>query len=60
MEAISITKGFKVTPEQFDLLANNEQQARMELSKDGELIVMSPTGGEARNKNFKLYLDLGI
>jgi len=60
METISIPQGFKVTPEQFDLLADNEQQARMELTKDGELIVMSPTGGEAGNKNFNLYLDLGI
>ena len=54
METISIPKGFKVTPEQFDLLADAEQQARMELSKGGELIVMSPTGGEAGRKNLRL------
>jgi len=54
METISIPKGFKVTPEQFDLLADIEQQSRMELSKDGELIVMSPTGGEAGRKNRRL------
>ena len=59
MEAISVPKGFKVTPEQFDLLADVEQTARMELTQDGELIVMSPTGGEAGRKNFNLYLDLG-
>ncbi|MCC0175575.1 Uma2 family endonuclease [Waterburya agarophytonicola K14] len=59
MEAISVPKGFKVTPEQFDRLADIEQTARMELTKDGELIVMSPTGGEAGRKNFNLYLDLG-
>ncbi|MDJ0570573.1 MAG: Uma2 family endonuclease [Pleurocapsa sp. MO_192.B19] len=59
MEAISVPKGFKVTPEQFDLLADVEQIARMELTKDGELIVMSPTGGESGRKNFNLYLDLG-
>ena len=59
MEAISIPKGFKVTPEQFDLLADIEQIARMELTQDGELIIMSPTGGEAGRKNFNLYLDLG-
>ena len=41
MEAISVPKGFKVTPEQFDRLANIEQTTRMELSKDGELILMS-------------------
>lgn len=60
MEAISVPKGFKVTPEQFDRLADVEQIARMELTKDGELLVMSPTGGEAGEKNFNLYIDLGI
>lgn len=59
MEAITIPKGFRVTPEQFDQLAQAEQLARMELTKDGELIVMSPTGGTAGGKNFNLYLDLG-
>ena len=59
MEAITIPKGFKITPEQFDLLAEAEQIARMELTKDGELIIMSPTGGTAGRKNFNLYLDLG-
>ena len=59
MEAISVPKGFKVTPEQFEQLAYAEQLARMELTQDGELIVMSPTGGTAGRKNFNLYLDLG-
>jgi Uma2 family endonuclease len=54
MEAISLPKGFKVTPEQFEQLAFAEQTARMELSKDGELIVMSPTGGTAGRKNSRL------
>lgn len=54
METISIPKGFKVTPEQFDLLADAEQQARMELTREGELIIMSPTGGEASRKNSRL------
>ena len=60
MEAITIPKGFKITPQQFDILAEAEQTARMELTKDGELIVMSPTGGEAGERNFNLYIDLGI
>ncbi len=60
MEAISVPQGFKVTPEQFEQLAYAEQTARMELTKDRELIVMSPTGGEAGEKNFNLYIDLGI
>ncbi len=56
---LTIPKGFKVTPKQFEQLADAEQLARLELTKDGELIVMSPTGGEAGRKNFNLYLDLG-
>jgi Uma2 family endonuclease len=60
MEAISVPKGFRVTPEQFEQLAYAEQVARMELTKDGELIIMSPTGGTAGGKNFNLYLDFGI
>ena len=54
MEAISVPKGFKVTPEQFEQLAFAEQISRMELTRDGELIVMSPTGGTAGRKNSRL------
>ncbi len=54
MEAISVPKGFKVTPEQFEQLASAKQTARMELTKDGELIIMSPTGGTAGRKNSRL------
>ena len=59
MEAIAIPQGFKVTPEQFEQLAEAEQIARMELTKDGELIVMSPTGGEAGRKNRRLTQQIG-
>ena len=60
METITIPKGFKITPQQFEQLANIDQQIRMELTQEGELIIMSPIGGEAGRKNFNLYLDLGI
>jgi len=59
METIAVPKGFKLTPEQFDWLANVEQVARIELTKEGELIVMNPTGGKAGERNLNLYLDLG-
>ncbi len=58
METITIPKGFKVTPEQFEQLASTEQLARMELTKDGELIIMSPTGGTAGRKNSSLTQQL--
>ncbi|MEM9271851.1 MAG: Uma2 family endonuclease [Cyanobacteria bacterium P01_F01_bin.143] len=57
---IAIPRGFRVTPKQFEQLASAEQLARMELTKDGELIVMSPTGGTTGEKNFNLYIDFGI
>ena len=57
---LSIPLGFRVTPEQFDQLAEIEQLARLELTENQELIVMSPTGGEAGANNFNLYIDLGI
>ena len=57
---LTIPQGFRITPEQFEQLANTEQLARLELTENGELIVMSPTGGTAGGKNFNLYIDLGI
>ena len=60
MEAIAIPKGFRVTPEQFEQLAFAEQLARMELTKNGELIIMSPTGGTAGRKNRRLTQQIGI
>jgi Uma2 family endonuclease len=50
METIAIPKGFRITPEQFQQLASAEQLARLELTKDGELVIMSPTGGETGRK----------
>ena len=55
----TIPQGFRITPEQFEQLAEAEQLARLELTASGELVVMSPTGGEAGSRNFNLYLDLG-
>ncbi len=52
--AIVIPQGFCVTTEQFEQLAHAEQLGRLELTKTGELIVMSPTGGTAGRKNSRL------
>jgi Uma2 family endonuclease len=60
MTAIIIPDGFKVTSTQFDELAKNNTEVRMELTAKGELIAMPPTGGNAGKCNFNLYLDLGF
>ena len=58
MNKITIPKGFHITPEQFDQLANYEQEVRLELTASGELIIMPPTGGTAGRKNFRLTQQL--
>mgnify|MGYP006277906975 FL=1 len=60
MTAIIIPDGFKVTPRQFDELAESNTEVRMELTAQGELITIPPTGGSAGKCNFNLYLDLGF
>jgi len=60
MTSIIIPDGFKVTARQFDELAESNAEVRMELTAEGELITMPPTGGNAGKCNFNLYLDLGF
>ncbi|MGB7442368.1 MAG: Uma2 family endonuclease [Coleofasciculaceae cyanobacterium] len=50
----------KLTDEQFAQLATANQDLRLELTVNGELIIMPPTGGETGNRNFEIYIDLGI
>jgi len=54
----TVPQGFQITPEQFEQLAQVEQLARLELTANGELIVMSPTGGTAGRKNSRLIQKL--
>jgi Uma2 family endonuclease len=49
-----------VTPEHFDQLCIDNPDLRLELTKDGELIVMAPAGGETSKKNSRLNLLVGI
>ena len=50
----------KLNNEQFEQLAAANRDVGLELTATGELIVMPPTGGETGNRNFELYLDLGV
>jgi Uma2 family endonuclease len=49
----------KLTDEQFEQLAAANRELQLELTTRGELIIMPPTGGEAGNRNFEIYIDLG-
>jgi Uma2 family endonuclease len=48
-----------VTPAQFDRLCIDNPDLRLELTKDGQLIVMAPTFGESGEKNVKLVVQIG-
>ncbi|NCJ05899.1 Uma2 family endonuclease [Synechococcales cyanobacterium C] len=50
----------KVTPEHFDQLCIDNPDLRLELTKDRELIVMAPAGGESSEKNFDLVMEVGL
>ncbi len=45
----------KVSSEHFDRLCIQNPDLRLELTKDGELIVMPPTGGESGKRNGNLF-----
>jgi Uma2 family endonuclease len=50
----------KLTDEEFYRLCRENPEVNFERNVKGELIIMSPTGGETGNRNFEIYIDLGI
>jgi Uma2 family endonuclease len=56
---LSLSPVLKLTDDQFEKLALANRDICLELTAEGELIIMPPTGGETGNRNFELYLDLG-
>jgi Uma2 family endonuclease len=53
------TTTLHVTPEQFDQLCAANPDLRLELTPDGELVVMAPTFGESGKRNLSLAMQLG-
>ncbi len=50
----------RVTPAEFDRLCQLNRDLRLELTKDGELIIMPPTGGETGKRNINIAADVVI
>ena len=50
----------RLTPEQFKRVCQANPEAVLELSADGHLIVMTPTGGETSSRNSRLLIQLGL
>jgi Uma2 family endonuclease len=57
---LQLPANLKLTDEEFTAVVAANKDLRLELSAEGELIIMSPTGGETGNRNFEIYIDLGI
>jgi Uma2 family endonuclease len=50
----------EMTDEQFYQLCRSNPELKFERNSIGDLIVMSPTGGETGNDNFEVAVDVGI
>jgi Uma2 family endonuclease len=50
--------GLRLTPEQFALVCEANPEAVLELAADGQLIAMTPTGGETSRRNTRLLFRL--
>jgi Uma2 family endonuclease len=51
---LQLPPNLKLTDEEFELLVAVNKELRLELTAEGELVIMSPTGGETGNRNFDL------
>lgn len=49
-----------LTEEQFYQVCQNNREIKLERSASGELIIMSPVGGESGNREAELIIELGI
>ena len=50
----------RLTPEQFEQVCQANPDAVLELDADGQLIVMTPTGGETGSRNSQLVIQLAL
>jgi Uma2 family endonuclease len=50
----------RVSSEDFDQLCLDNPDLRLELTKEGELIVMAPAGGESSSKNIDLATEVNL
>ncbi len=50
----------KINDEQFFQLCRNNPELKLEQNQNGEIIIMSPTGGETGKRNAELIIDFGI
>jgi Uma2 family endonuclease len=57
---LNLNPVIQLTKEQFYTLCATNPEAKLELNAQGELIIMSPTGGETSAWNAEVIIDLGV
>lgn len=55
-----LTGQLRLSPEQFELVCQANPEAVLELSAEGHLITMTPTGSETSSRNSTLVVLLGL
>ncbi len=60
LEPLVLPTGLKLTPEQFALVCEANPEAVLELAADGQLIAMTPTGGDTSARNNLLSARLQV
>lgn len=58
--AVDLSSIIELTDERLYELSQSNRELRLERSPEGELIIMSPTGGETSRLNAQLIIQLGI
>jgi Uma2 family endonuclease len=51
---LQLPPALKLTNEEFELLVAVNKELRLELTAQGELVIMSPTGGETGERNLDI------
>jgi Uma2 family endonuclease len=59
VSVLNLTPFIDLTDDQFYELCQNHRDLRFERNAAGEIIIMSPTGGETGNRNFSLTVQFG-
>ncbi|MDW8420879.1 MAG: Uma2 family endonuclease [Pseudanabaenaceae cyanobacterium SKYGB_i_bin29] len=60
MTVLNLSPITKLTLADFEKLCAANPDLRLEMTAQGELIVIPPTGGETGNKNFAINVELGV
>ena len=60
LEPLVLPWDLQLTPEQFERVCQANPDAVLELDADGQLMVMTPTGGETGSRNSELALQLAL